>query len=125
LPITFLRQLIGFYDDSLHAFLPRYLEVSMENFTRHQAQIRSYVEETFGRFFPIQQFEDIARQNMALFQRATTSMLQPFGGTAPGAGPDEPRTEAQVDMRELKAKLDDLQRQLEELNRSTRRSTGG
>ena len=32
LPINFLRQVIGFYDDSLRAFLPRYLELSMENF---------------------------------------------------------------------------------------------
>src|SRR5688572_2844884 len=67
LPIGFLRQLIGFYDDQLHAFLPRYLEVSMENFAKNQEQIRSYVQETFGRFFPITQFEDMARQNMALF----------------------------------------------------------
>src|SRR5919112_2127050 len=39
LPIGFLRQLIGFYDDQLHAFLPRYLEVSMETFARNQEQI--------------------------------------------------------------------------------------
>ena len=53
LPIGFLRQLIGFYDDSLHAFLPRYLELSMENFARNQDQMRGYIEETFGRFFPL------------------------------------------------------------------------
>src|SRR5919202_5632091 len=79
LPIGFLRQLIGFYDDQLHAFLPRYLEVSMENFARHQDQIRAYVEETFGRFFPIAQFEDMARQNIALFQRAASMFRPPYG----------------------------------------------
>src|ERR671911_2685784 len=72
LPINFLRQLIAFYDDSLRAFLPRYLELSMENFARNQEQIRRYIESTFGRFFPVGQFEDMARQNMALFQRAAT-----------------------------------------------------
>ena len=77
LPIKFLRQLIGFYDDSLHAFLPRYLELSMENFARHQDQMRGYMEDTFGRFFPLNQFEDMARQNMALLQRAA-NMFSPF-----------------------------------------------
>ena len=34
LPIGFLRHVIGYYDDSLQSFLPRYLELSMENFAR-------------------------------------------------------------------------------------------
>src|SRR5918993_5195882 len=89
LPIGFLRQLIGFYDDQLHAFLPRYLEVSMENFARNQEQIRGYVEDTFGRFFPVAQLEDMARQNMALFQRAA-SMFRPPYAVQPGGEPDQP-----------------------------------
>ena len=77
LPIGFLRHVIGYYDDSLQSYLPRYLELSMENFARHQDQMRSYVEQTFGRFFPITQLEDMTRQNMALFQRAA-SMFRPL-----------------------------------------------
>ena len=77
LPINFLRQLIGYYDDSLRAFLPRYLELSMENFAANQEQIRRYIEGTFGQFFPLGQFEDMARQNMALFQRAATMFAPP------------------------------------------------
>jgi polyhydroxyalkanoate synthesis repressor PhaR len=133
LPINFLRQLIGFYDDSLHAFLPRYLELSMENFAKHQQQMRGYMEGTIGRFFPLQQFEDLARQNMAMFQRAT-SMFQPFGGEPgqgghegpPSGAPQEPGAGGGrgEDMRELKAKLDELQRQLETLTRNARRTEG-
>src|SRR5918994_40456 len=85
LPINFLRQVIGFYDDSLRAFLPRYLELSMENFARNQEQIRRYIEGTLGRFFPIGPFEDMARQNMALFQRAA-NMLNPLSNADPAAG---------------------------------------
>jgi polyhydroxyalkanoate synthesis repressor PhaR len=136
LPIGFLRQLIGFYDDQLHAFLPRYLEVSMENFAKNQEQIRSYVQETFGRFFPITQFEDMARQNMALFQRAASSMWRPLaaeGGALPSAEQGEPvaaapeaaaATAAAPDlsgqMRELENRLETLQRQLEKLSRTER-----
>ena len=127
LPITFLRQLISFYDDSLHAFLPRYLELSMENFARHQHQMRSYMEGTFGRFFPLQQFEEMTRQNMALFQRAT-SIFQPFGGNDIGrsASTDTKALEdgppghpgLGSEMQELRAKLNELQHQLDELNKN-------
>lgn len=85
MPIGFLRQIIGLYDDNLKAVVPRYLEVSMENFARHQEQMRDYMEETVGRFFPLKQlevinpFEDMARQNMAMFQKAA-SMFNPAAG---------------------------------------------
>lgn len=122
LPIGFLRQLIGFYDDSLQAVVPRYLEVSMENFARHQEQMRSYMEETVGRFFPLKQleamnpFEDIARQNIALFQKAA-SMFNP-AERVPQAQPRETSPEsAKADdlgreMRALKAEMEALQRQM-------------
>jgi polyhydroxyalkanoate synthesis repressor PhaR len=86
LPITFLRQLIGYYDDNLRAFLPRYLEVSMENFAANQEQIRRYIESTFGQFFPVSQFEDMARQNLALFQRAATMFTPRTSGNAGDSG---------------------------------------
>lgn len=135
LPIGFLRQLIGFYDDQLHAFLPRYLEVSMENFHRNQEQIRSYMGETFGRFFPLNQFEEMARQNMALFQRAA-SLWRPFpveGGELPGevGGSGEPSparaavgespatqgADLSGQMRDLQSRVELLQRQLDSLSR--------
>jgi polyhydroxyalkanoate synthesis repressor PhaR len=119
LPINFLRQLIGFYDDSLRAFLPRYLELSMENFARNQEQIRRYIEGTFGRFFPVGQFEDMARQNMALFQRAAT-MFTPLQGGAEETNSDEPqvapRAEEQprtaTEIKELTEKIEALEKQL-------------
>ena len=123
LPINFLRQLIGFYDDSLRAFLPRYLELSMENFARHQDQMRGYVEQTFGRFFPLAQFEDMARQNMALFQRAATMFTprKPSGnaadyegdeGNASGHEAAPARADTSAEIKALGAKIEDLQRQI-------------
>ena len=40
LPINFLRQLIRFYGDSMQAFVPSYLEVSLENLSREQEKFR-------------------------------------------------------------------------------------
>ena len=134
LPIGFLRHLVGFYDDSLQSFLPRYLELSMDNFARNQDQMRSYMEQTFGRFFPLTQFEDMARQNMALFQRAATMFRPPNAGEAPvaprpgdelidapptGAGKEKPAGLDQ-EMRELKERMESLQRQLDNLQKTSK-----
>jgi len=148
LPIGFLRQVIGFYDDSLHAFLPRYLELSMENFARHQDQMRAYMEETFGRFFPMppgfeaKPFEDIARQNVQMLQNAARMFKPPFGEPAGGsageareagasagsadAGGGEPpagstprdRQDLEAEIRQLKAQMEALQQRLAEFDRA-------
>ncbi len=129
LPTAFLRQLISFYDDSLHALLPKYLELSMENFARHQDQLRAYMERTFGALFPVGRFEELVRQNVALFQQAA-AMFSPFsqlGGNDRGAAERQPQggdpreEEARrlsEEVRALRAQLELLQRQIERLSRS-------
>src|SRR6202035_6021783 len=67
LPIRFLRQLIRFYGDSLQAFIPGYLDMSMESFTKNQEQMRSRMAETFGG--GSQALEAMTRQNLAMFER--------------------------------------------------------
>src|SRR5438477_9779634 len=64
LPINFLRQLIGFYGGSMQKFLPSYLEVSLESFTREQEKFRQQMSQAFGAtpFGPI--FEETVRRNM-------------------------------------------------------------
>ncbi len=123
LPTNFLRQLIRFYDDSLRAFLPRYLEMSMENFSSNQEQIRHYIEGTFGRFFPIGQFEDMARQNIALFQQAAT-MFNPAADGETGTASRENGTtqgaaraggDAAREIQELSARIEALQQELSKL----------
>jgi polyhydroxyalkanoate synthesis repressor PhaR len=62
LPIPFLRQLIGFYGDSMQSLLPNYLETTLETFTKNQ--------ERFREMFPVSTFEEMSRQNMAMFENA-------------------------------------------------------
>src|SRR5579875_3598471 len=52
LPTNFLRQLIGFYGDSMQAFVPRYLEHAMEALARQQDQLRETMQRTMGTLFP-------------------------------------------------------------------------
>src|ERR1700744_2240656 len=68
LPIAFLRQLIRFYGDSMQMLVPRYLEQSIDTFTREQGKFRDQMAQAFGvsGFGPL---EDMARRNMDMFQR--------------------------------------------------------
>src|ERR1700758_3994178 len=48
LPIQFLRQLISFYGNSMQAFLPSYLELSLASFAQQQERVR----QQFAAFTP-------------------------------------------------------------------------
>src|SRR5437764_3076970 len=76
LPISFLRQLIGFYGDSMQFLVPGYLEQTMMTFARNQEQMRKNLRATFG-IFPFGQFEEMGKQNIALFEQAL-KMLSPY-----------------------------------------------
>src|SRR6201997_2413695 len=78
LPTSFLRQLISFYGDSMQFLVPGYLEQTMIAFARNQEQMRKNLQATFG-IFPFGQFEEMGKQNIALFQRAI-KLLSPYGG---------------------------------------------
>jgi polyhydroxyalkanoate synthesis repressor PhaR len=83
LPIQFLRQLIRFYGDSLQAFVPTYLELSMESFTKNQQEMREKFAEAFGGKFGFKDFEKMSRQNIEMFERAMR-MFSPFGASMGG-----------------------------------------
>ena len=76
LPTGFLRQLIGFYGDSMQNLVPKYLEQAMTNFAHQQEQMRSAMQQTMGNFFPFG-MEEVGRQNMAMMERAM-SLFTPF-----------------------------------------------
>src|SRR5580692_8139659 len=90
LPIQFLRQLIRFYGDQMQAFLPSYLELSLDSFIRQQERVRSQLTTTLA---PpgIGGFDDQIKQNMALFNQAM-KMFSPFAftGVEPAATPAPP-----------------------------------
>ncbi|MEI6729965.1 MAG: polyhydroxyalkanoate synthesis repressor PhaR [Pseudomonadota bacterium] len=78
LPVKFLRNIISFYGGKMQQVLPSYLEASMENFTLNQDKMSEYVRNAVN-FSPFTQFEEIGKQNMALFKQAF-SMFNPFVG---------------------------------------------
>lgn len=127
LPIQFLRQLIRFYGDSMQALVPGYLNLSMESFSKNHERIRDQLTTAFGGKNMLKDFEGIARQNMAMFER-TIRMFSPFGAlmnNRPGEkGESEPPSNAtepegsasaEEEIAGLKAQIDAMRRQLDEL----------
>jgi polyhydroxyalkanoate synthesis repressor PhaR len=122
LPIRFLRQLIRLYGDSMQSFVPGYLDMSMESFSKNQEAIKSRVVEAFGG--GTQAFEAITRQNLAMFERAM-KMFSPFGmaqqrgageePSRPANGTTEPKTSEEIS--ELKSEIEAMRQQLSELAR--------
>ena len=112
LPITFLRQLIRFYGDSMQALVPGYLNLSMDSFSRNHERIRDQVTSAFGGKGMLKEFESIARQNMQMFERAVR-MFTPFGALmktreeAAANGTEDHTTQAaDEEIAELKAQID-------------------
>jgi len=120
LPINFLRQLIGFYGGSMQKFLPSYLEVSLESFTREQEKFRQQMSQAFGAtpFGPM--FEETVRRNMEMFKQAF-SMFTPFGRGEAGAGAPADGDKAPAaasspsDLEELRRQLADMQKKVDKL----------
>src|ERR1700749_4993680 len=66
LPVQFLRQLIGFYGNSMQSFLPSYLELSLATFTQQQERMRTQFT-NLGHTPGGTVFDEQVRQNLALF----------------------------------------------------------
>jgi len=113
LPIKFLRQLIRFYGDSLQSFVPGYLDMSMEGFTKNQGAMRDRIAEALGG--GNQMVENLTRQNLAIFENAM-SMFTPFamGGTAKAKSePSEKPATSEVDT--LKQEMEAMRKHFAEL----------
>jgi polyhydroxyalkanoate synthesis repressor PhaR len=119
LPIKFLRQIIGFYGDSLGGLLPRYLETSMEAFSQNESHMRRVMQDTFKGLFPAQRLEEMGKQNLAMFENAMR-LFNPFAPvrntTTQTASAQTPGGAAKTeDIDALRAQLNAMQAQLERL----------
>ena len=92
LPVSFLRNLISFYGDSLQVVVPRYLEQAMQAFARNQEQMRDYLRSAFDGLMPFASFEEMSKQQVAIFERAMR-MLTPFYGEEPSTPNGSPSLE--------------------------------
>jgi polyhydroxyalkanoate synthesis repressor PhaR len=120
LPVDFLRQLIGFYGDSLQTVVPGYLQMSMNSFAQQQEEFREKMAEAMtSPQASMAMIEEQTRRNMEMFGQAMR-MFSPFPAQDDAASSDAAKTVPEKDtdsedlgaMREeldaMRAKLDQL-----------------
>jgi polyhydroxyalkanoate synthesis repressor PhaR len=108
LPISFLRQLIAMYGNSMQAMMPHYLEASMENFHANQRKLEDMFKKSVGG----DAFAKMAETNMAMFKAAASAFMPKAGGgeeepAAPPKGDDE-LDALRAQMAAMQKKLDSL-----------------
>ncbi len=132
LPTTFLRQLIGFYGDSVGGMVPRYLEHTMAVIARQQEQMREAMQHTMGSLLP-PGLDEMRRQNIAMMERAM-GLFSPFyrapsaadpGGSEAHSSPEPRSAEPGPDARppgragasdgDAAGRIESLQREVEHL----------
>jgi polyhydroxyalkanoate synthesis repressor PhaR len=130
LPVSFLRQLIRFYGDSMQLLVPRYLELSIDTLSKEQDRLRQQLSTAVGVNPLVAPFEQHIRRNMDLFEKAF-SMFTPFarredneaaaaeakasGETGAPAAPVAATAAGELD--ELKNQLSAMQKKIESLSR--------
>ena len=123
LPVQFLRQLIGFYGNSMQAFLPSYLELSLASFTQQQERMRSQFT-ALGQP-AVGAFDTQIAQNLALFDRAM-KMFSPFSFAKPDeTPPPAPKAEPAAAPAPADDALLQLRRQMELMQAQIEKLAGG
>ena len=129
LPVSFLRQLIALYGDSLQALVPKYLEHSMSSFTQNQERMRQYINNALGGMFPFGSLEELSRRNMEFLDTAFRAFNPLLAGKnakegakpEPEAKPSPPPTPANESgkdaLAELQKKINALEKQIEAMGK--------
>ncbi|WP_429912085.1 polyhydroxyalkanoate synthesis repressor PhaR [Glycocaulis sp.] len=119
LPVEFLRQLIGFYGDSMQAFVPGYLKMSMEGLMRQQDELREKM--TGAMSSPagsMALLEEQTRRNMAMFEQAM-KVFSPFNAAgqqeSSASAPPPATKDKNDDVKALRDELEAMRAKLDKL----------
>ena len=122
LPVSFLKQLIGFYGDSLQNVVPNYLEQTFAAFTKNQEQFREQFGKSLGgmggmggmmnpgamnMMNPMAAMEEMTKKNMEMFQNTMKAFT-------PGNAPKPGDARSKVD--ELKKNIAAMQKEIDRLS---------
>ncbi|MBV7260007.1 polyhydroxyalkanoate synthesis repressor PhaR [Erythrobacter crassostreae] len=112
LPVSFLRQLIGMYGNSMQNLMPSYLEASMTNFRENQSKIR----DAFEKGMSANPLAAIHETNMALMRAAAETLIPGAKKDAPARrSPPETPDNSDTEIAALREQMAAMQKKLDEL----------
>jgi len=113
LPVSFLRDLISMYGNSMQSMMPSYLEASMANFRANQAKIA----EAWQSGMAGNPFAKMAETNLAMM-RAATDALTGQGAAGKTSGPAESKAdETAQELASMRDQMAAMQKKLDELGK--------
>ena len=126
LPISFLRQIIQLYGESVQTVLPSYLELSMNTFLSQQEKWREQLEKSSPYVGNGSAFEAQIRNNISLFEETMKMFMAPAAAhTEPAPSPptEEDKKQSKEDiststdetLSALQQQMADMQKQIEKL----------
>lgn len=115
LPVSFLRQLIGMYGNSMQSMMPHYLEAAMKNFRENQTQL----QQAFEGGMAGTPFAKIAETNMAMMRAATEALMPKGKAQAEPVEPvaEKPSPASESEVAALREQMAQMQKKLDELGK--------
>ena len=111
LPVSFLRELIGMYGNSMQAMMPSYLEASMTNLQKNREQI----QEAFAKGLETNPLAQMAEANFKMMQNAAEAFI-PGSRKAP-APRQAPASEQADELAEMRAQMAAMQEKLDKMGK--------
>lgn len=112
LPVSFLRDLIAMYGNSMQSMMPHYLEAAMVNFRENQSKLHDAFRQNIGS----NPLTKIAETNIAMMRAATQAFIPKSKGEKEAADAFEPAGEIS-ELTELRQQMAAMQKKLEELSK--------
>lgn len=112
LPVSFLRQLIAMYGNSMQTMMPSYLEAMMANFSENQVKL----QEAFAQKSGDNPLAKLAETNMAMMRAATEAFI-PKKGVPAKATAGEGESVKVDELSELRAQMAAMQKKLDQLGK--------
>lgn len=110
LPVSFLRQLISMYGNSMQSLIPHYLDAAMNNFSANQTKLHKAFEDSLG----ANPLARLAEQNMAMFKAAATAFMPGVEKAEPETPPPAPAASSD-ELAALREQMAEMQKKLEGL----------
>lgn len=116
LPVSFLRQLISMYGNSMQNMMPSYLEASMQNFRQNQTKIREAFEQGMAK----NPLAAIHETNMAMMRAAADTLIPGSSAknAAKKAASEPPSSDTSADeIAALREQMAAMQKKLDEIGK--------
>jgi polyhydroxyalkanoate synthesis repressor PhaR len=110
LPVSFLRQLISMYGNSMQELVPHYLEASMDQFRANQSKLREAFESSLGN----NPLAKLAQQNLAMFKAAASAFVP---GLVDDDKPSEHDKAQDNELSQLRQQMAEMQAKLDKLGK--------